>query len=142
MAENKLPKVGVGIMVIKDDQVLLGKRRGGTYDGFYAFPGGGLEWFEDLIACGKREIIEECGEDLVVSEPEFFYVHNLIDRDRQKHFLAITLATKWQAGEPVVVEPDKCFSWEWFLLTALPENILPNNYQAVQKWLKLEQKKV
>jgi 8-oxo-dGTP diphosphatase len=40
MNEQKKPKAGVGIMILKDDRVLLGKRRGSHGEGEYEFPGG------------------------------------------------------------------------------------------------------
>jgi 8-oxo-dGTP diphosphatase len=34
------PKVGVGVCIVKDNKVLLGKRKNSHGDGTWAFPGG------------------------------------------------------------------------------------------------------
>jgi 8-oxo-dGTP diphosphatase len=59
--ETSLPKVGVGIMIVKDGQVLLGRRKGAHGEGEYAWPGGHLEFGETLEECVAREIAEETG---------------------------------------------------------------------------------
>lgn len=41
---NKSPKVGIGVIVRKDNQILLGKRKNSHGDGCWAFPGGHLEY--------------------------------------------------------------------------------------------------
>ena len=58
------PKAGVGIMVLKDGKVLLGKRKGSHGEGEYAFPGGHLEYMESFEDCAKREVREECGVEI------------------------------------------------------------------------------
>ncbi len=42
--ENNYPKVGVGVMILKDGKVLLTKRKGSHGAGMYSFPGGHLEY--------------------------------------------------------------------------------------------------
>lgn len=60
--EIKRPKVGVGVEILRGNQVLLGKRKGtGFADSFYSSPGGHLEWGESFEECAKREIFEETG---------------------------------------------------------------------------------
>ena len=53
MDENK-PKVGMGIMILKDGKILLGKRKNSHGSGEYAFPGGHLEYMESFEGCAKR----------------------------------------------------------------------------------------
>jgi len=43
MAEP-VPKVGVGVMVVKGSHVLIGKRRSSIGDGTFALPGGHLDF--------------------------------------------------------------------------------------------------
>ena len=61
MDEKNRPKVGVGVIVIKDGKILLGKRKGPHGGGFWAFPGGHLEFNESLEDCARREVLEETG---------------------------------------------------------------------------------
>ena len=44
MSNNLRPKVGVGIVVIKDDLILFGRRKGAHGAGDCSFPGGHLEY--------------------------------------------------------------------------------------------------
>ncbi|MCA9327773.1 NUDIX domain-containing protein, partial [Candidatus Saccharibacteria bacterium] len=37
------PQVGIGVFIIKDGQILLGRRKGSHGKGEYALPGGHLE---------------------------------------------------------------------------------------------------
>ena len=58
---DKKPKIGVGVIVIKENKVLLGKRKGSHGEGEYAFPGGHLEYMETIEDCARRETLEETG---------------------------------------------------------------------------------
>lgn len=131
MNGTRLPKVSVGVMVIKGEKVLLGKRRSGSHDGMYAFPGGHLEWLEDFADCAKRELVEECGPQFKITEPEFFNVYNILDTEKDKHYLAVVMKANWQAGEPIIAEPDKCYEWGWFSFDQLPSNVFSGNKQAI-----------
>ncbi len=46
--ENRL-KVGIGVMVVKDGHVLIGKRVSSHGEGEYCFPGGHMEYMESFI---------------------------------------------------------------------------------------------
>src|SRR6185295_3357398 len=115
---ERQPKVGVGVMVLKEGRVLLSKRRGSHGAGEYSFPGGHLEYLESFEQCARREIAEECGIE----------VHNLRFQllantkvYAPKHYVHVGLIADWLAGEPKVLEPDKAESWGWYALEALPQ---------------------
>ena len=57
--ESKCPKVGVGVAVVKDGKVLLGKRKNAHGEGTWSFPGGHLEYKESWEDCAIRETLEE-----------------------------------------------------------------------------------
>ncbi|HEY4060167.1 MAG TPA: NUDIX domain-containing protein, partial [Kofleriaceae bacterium] len=69
------PRVGIGVLVMKDGKLLLGKRRGSHGEGEYASPGGHLEHLERVADCAAREVAEETG--LVIGEPRFVRAMNL-----------------------------------------------------------------
>jgi 8-oxo-dGTP diphosphatase len=45
---DKRPLIGVAVIVIKEDEVLLGKRKNSHGSGTWAFPGGHLEFKESI----------------------------------------------------------------------------------------------
>jgi 8-oxo-dGTP diphosphatase len=47
---EKRPLIGVSVIIIKDNQVLLGKRKNSHGSGTWAFPGGHLEFNETIEA--------------------------------------------------------------------------------------------
>lgn len=58
MNEQQRPKTGVGVMILKNGKVLLGKRKGSHGEGEFAFPGGHLEYMEGFADCARREVLE------------------------------------------------------------------------------------
>jgi ADP-ribose pyrophosphatase YjhB (NUDIX family) len=62
---NPLP--GAVVLVLKDNCVLLGKRGQGSYNpGRWCLPGGYIEYEEDFLTAGIREVKEETGLDIRV----------------------------------------------------------------------------
>jgi 8-oxo-dGTP diphosphatase len=106
------PRVGIGVFVIKDGKVLLGKRKNAHGDGSWSFPGGHLEFGESWEDCAAREVMEETG--LNISNIRFGTATNDIFEKENKHYITIFMITDWQSGEPQNMEPEKCEAWEWF----------------------------
>ena len=117
MEENK-PRVGVGVTIIKDGKVLLGKRKGSLGKGEYASPGGHLEYMESIEECARRETLEECGVE--ITNLRFQFLANVISY-APKHYVHIGMIADWKNGEPQILEPDKCESWDWYDPDELPE---------------------
>jgi 8-oxo-dGTP diphosphatase len=126
------PKIGIGVCIVKEGKVLMGKRLNSHGQGHWAFPGGHLEFGESLAECARREVLEETGlhitnirrgpdtEDIFIAE--------------KKHYITIIMIADYASGIPQVLEPHKCERWEWFSLNALPqplfltfENLAKNN---------------
>ncbi|MEM4335842.1 MAG: NUDIX hydrolase [Candidatus Anstonellales archaeon] len=53
--------IAADIIIIKDNSVLLVKRKNEPFKGMWAFPGGRLEENETIEECAKRECMEETG---------------------------------------------------------------------------------
>lgn len=118
MNVNLFPKVGVGVIVIKDDYVLLGKRKNSVGSGFWAPPGGHLEFGESFVDCARRELLEETG--LEVKDIILGGITNDIFVEENKHYITISMIAKYNQGEPKVLEPHKCEGWYWFKTNDLP----------------------
>lgn len=115
------PKVGVGVFVVKDSKVLLGKRKNAHGEGSWCLPGGHLEYGEKLEECSKREVLEETGINIKdIREGPFT---NDIFTEEQKHYITIFMLSNYESGEVKVMEPEKCETWEWFEWENLPENL-------------------
>jgi len=54
---DKRPLVGIAVIVIKEDRVLLGKRKNAHGSGTRAFPGGHLEFKESSEDGARREVL-------------------------------------------------------------------------------------
>lgn len=120
--EDKIrPKVGVGVIIIKDGKVLLGKRKGAHGDGSWAFPGGHLEFNESLENCAKREIMEETG--ITIKDIKKLTYTNDIFPNQGKHYITCYVKANYDSGEVKVMEPNKCEIWKWFEWNKFPEPI-------------------
>lgn len=111
------PRVGVGVLVMKDGKLLLGRRQGAHGAGEYATPGGHLEYFESFEACARREVREETGLEL--GDLTFLRLLNTTQY-APRHYVDVSLVAEWKSGEPRVLEPEKVERWDWYALDALP----------------------
>ena len=105
------PFIGVAAIVVKDGMVLLGKRRNAHGEGTWAFPGGHLEHGESIQACIRREVLEECGIEIVNLRKMAFT--NDIFAEEAKHYVTLFVRADYSAGQLSVREPHKCEEWIW-----------------------------
>lgn len=124
-------RIGIGIMIFKNNTILLGERLNALGAGEFGFPGGHLEYLEGFEACALREIKEECG--ITVTNIRFQLVANLI-KYAPKHYAHIGLTADWQSGKPVVLEPQKCISWDWYSLDNLPKPLFQTCEMAIESY--------
>ena len=115
------PKVGVGVIVIKDDFVLLGKRKNSHGNNTWNFPGGHLEFNENIAECAKRETKEET--NLEVSNLYYGPYTNDVFINENKHYVTAFVIAHTKKGSLKIMEPDKCEEWRWFKWNQLPETL-------------------
>ena len=116
----KRPLVGIAVMVVKDNRVLLGKRKNAHGSGTWAFPGGHLEFNESIETCAKREVLEETG--IQIKNLRYGPYTNDIFTDEDKHYVTLFVTADYDSGTPMVKEPHKCEKWGWF---QWPPNVKP-----------------
>ncbi|MBI2004652.1 NUDIX domain-containing protein [Patescibacteria group bacterium] len=116
--ENQRPKVGVGVIVKKDNKVLLGKRKNAHGEGSWCFAGGHLEFWESVEECAAREVEEEVGIK-IKNIKQSTYTNDLFEKDK-KHYVTIFVVADWKSGNVELREPEKCECWEWFVWDDLP----------------------
>ncbi|MGE0009675.1 MAG: NUDIX hydrolase [Candidatus Babeliales bacterium] len=114
-----VPRIGVGVIVIKNNTVLIGKRINAHGEGTWAFPGGHLEFYEDIEQCARREVLEETGLEL--KNVTFATITNDLFISEQKHYITIFMRSEYISGEPQLLEPHKCAEWVWATWHNLPE---------------------
>ena len=113
------PLIGVAAIVIKDNKVLLGKRKNAHGAGTWAFPGGHLEFNESIEKCAKREVFEETG--IHIKNIRCGTFTNDIFRKDQKHYVTLFVISEYHDGDLELKEPEKCEKWDWFFWNELPE---------------------
>ena len=137
MVYMERPKVGVGIFVIKDGKILLGKRKNAHGEGSWQFPGGHLEFNESLETCARREAMEEAG--ISIKNIRLGPFTNDIFRKDGKHYVTLFILSEYDSGLVRVMEPEKCERWEWFDWDDLPaplflpiQNLLKRNFDPLE----------
>lgn len=128
MPTEEKPRVGVGVMILKDGKVLLGKRHGSHGEGEYSFPGGHLDYMESFEECARRETREECG--IAIKNIRFLNLAN-VRSYAPKHYVNIELLADWESGEPRNIEGEKIGDWQWYDMDNLPDPIFEFSHQAI-----------
>jgi len=130
MVNNQIIKIGCEVFLIKDDAILLGKRKNCYGEGMWALPGGHLEYGESLLECIKRELREELGID----GTELELVTMVDNIDERGHYLHMSFLLKKYLGEIQNMEPDLCYEWKFFDILTLPENIFKPHQKILRNY--------
>lgn len=138
---NEIKKVGAGfgVLVIRDNKVLLGKRNDDpekassemSGEGTWTMPGGKLEYGESFEQGAIRELKEETNLD--VHEVKVICVENSVGPKAQ--FVTIGLQAISFDGEPQVLEPEEITEWKWFELNNLPEKVFQPSRYVLERYL-------
>ncbi len=126
--ESKKVGVGFGVMILRNGTILLGQRHSDPVkadselqgEGTWTMPGGKLDYGESFEEGAKREVLEETGLDISVSDLKVISLSN--DIGANAHFVTVGLLLKTDlVGEAKVMEPDEITQWKWFDLDNLPD---------------------
>ncbi len=132
MTEEIKPKkvgVGTGVMLKKENKILLGKR---VSTGLWTMPGGKLEVGESFEDCIRRETLEET--NLTIREMKLMSLNNDIF-DHEVHYVTIGFYSEHFEGEARAMEPEKISEWHWFDLNNLPENLFLSSKKMIENYL-------
>lgn len=140
MKEQKKVGAGLGVILISNGKILLGKRHPNPDKadsvfksaGEWCLPGGKLDFGETFEEGAIREVQEETG--ITIKNPKVISVHNF--KNQYAHFMTVGLiAQKWK-GEASVMEPDEITEWKWFSLKKLPYPRYFPSFGVIKNYLK------
>ncbi|MBI5793469.1 NUDIX domain-containing protein [Candidatus Uhrbacteria bacterium] len=115
---HERPKVGTAVIIVKDGNVLMGRRKGAHGEGTWCPPGGHLEFGESWEECVRRETMEEAG--IEIQNVRFVGAVNNHEPDWGTHYITLFMQAEYLRGEVRNCEPEKCSGWEWFSWEQLP----------------------
>lgn len=96
--------------------MFLGKRKAPYGKREWAFPGGHLEFREDIVECVKREVMEEVG--IKITNSRFLSFTN--DIRETSHYITLFFVADYLSGKVTNCDPEKCEGWKWFSWDRLP----------------------
>src|SRR3989338_1421190 len=125
--------VGINVFIVKDNKLLLGKRKNALKGNAWCLPGGHLEYKELMEHTAARELEEETG--LKAQKLTF---ENIVNDPNNKggHYIHIGFCADNVQGKPTVREPDKCSEWKWFDLDKLPNKLFGGHSALIKLFVK------
>lgn len=109
-APSQRPQLAVSAAIFRDGKVLLVRRARSPGKGFHSLPGGRVEFGETLIEALHREVREETALKIEISGlagwREVLPTHT-----GRGHYVVMSFAARWIAGEPVLNDELDAFSW-------------------------------
>ena len=107
------PFVGVGVVVLKEENVLLIRRGRPPRLGEWSLPGGAQSVGETVQVTARREVLEETG--VSIQNPQFLEVVDSIIKDddgRVKfHYTLIDYWANWESGTPEGADDAQHAEW-------------------------------
>lgn len=128
--QNNRLFVGIGVLVWKDSQLLLGKRIVHNAENVWQFPGGRLEFGETVSECARREVIEEVG--IEIDHIEHLGYTNEVSSVSGRQYITLFVSAIIAGGNVTVMEPEKCECWQWFSASSLPKPL----FRPISNYLK------
>lgn len=125
--DTPIVRVGVGVVVVRDNKVLLGLRTGSHGAGTWSCPGGHVEFGETIAECSIRETLEETGAELHLLQEHFDWNQKVWENEKKHYITIYSLGTLAKGFEPVILEPNKCQEWRWFDENELDDLTLMEN---------------
>ncbi len=122
------PKVGVGVLVIRDDRLLLVRRAVDPERGRWAIPGGYLDAGEDPREKAALEVHEETGVEVRVTD-----LVDVFPGHPRGATMFVLYRGEWRRGEPVA--GDDADDARFFRREDVPHLAFQSTRTAVDAWL-------
>ena len=134
--------IGVGVILLREGKILLGKRsidpeKASSFahaEGTWTLPGGKMNFGETFEDAARREV----GEETAIQAKNLKLVSVTNDMADSAHFVTIGFLCEDFSGDASTMEPDEISEWKWFPLEELPspmyfisENMLRNYRESV-----------
>ncbi|MDD5739110.1 MAG: NUDIX domain-containing protein [Candidatus Pacebacteria bacterium] len=140
--QNKKVGVGFGVLILKDNKVLLGKRHDDAQkadselhgEGTWTMPGGKMEFGETFEQSVAREVQEET--NLIIDQENLKLISIANDRVEDAHFVTIGFLCQDFKGEAKIMEPDEITEWQWFEIDNLPEQLFFPSAEILENYKK------
>jgi 8-oxo-dGTP diphosphatase len=104
------PQLAVSAAIFRDGKILLVRRARFPAKGFYSLPGGRVEFGEPLHAALHREVAEETALKIEIAELAAWR-EVLPTAKGGGHYLIMSFAARWSAGEVVLNEELDDYKW-------------------------------
>lgn len=141
MSEGKKMGVGVGVMILREGKILLGKRHEDLAksasvlhgENTWTMPGGKLDFGELFEDAAAREVLEETSIKIVKDKLKLISLAN--DQIPGVQFVTIGFLCEDFEGEAKAMEPNKITEWQWFDVDNLPNNLYSPSAKVVYNYL-------
>ena len=123
------------IIFREDNKILLLKRANtGYFDGSYSLPAGHFDGGESAAAVAAREAKEEVGVDIKPNSLKLKHtLHRISDIPIKNERIDLFFETSKWSGQIKNMELDKCSELKWVAIDELPDNMVPEVRQALDK---------
>lgn len=125
-------QVACQIIIRKEGQILLGKRKNCAGEGSWALPGGHVEYNEKLLDAAKRELKEE----IDVTSHDLKLIAITDDLGDNWHYVHAVFLLDDFSGKIKLNEPHKCSEWNFYSLDKLPLPIFPPHIKMIDSFVK------
>lgn len=127
-APPQRPQLAVSAAIFREGKVLLVRRARSPGKGFHSLPGGRVEFGETLTEALHREVREETGLKIEIIDLAGWR-EVLPNQPGRGHYVVMSFAAHWIAGEPVLNDELDAFSW---VTPALPSDLrLTDGLQSI-----------
>ncbi len=94
--KHKSPALTVDAVVLAEEEIVLVKRQNEPFQGFWALPGGFVEYGETVETAVRREVVEETG--LHITLTSLIGVYSDPHRDPRGHVVSVAFLATVGAG--------------------------------------------